>query len=523
MQLTPRIQPRARTDTQQTFGGSPDTGRGQATHASCAKCEVYVGDLTRYELLQQPGEATHKDWSLAAGHYAAAVRLFPPSGMAHNQLAVLATYAQDETTAVYQYCRALLCALPFPTARANLMLLLDKHRAAGGGGHSSDGSAVSGATLAAQVALAGRHPAATEAACVAVRCLNDALASSEGAATLLAWGPTADHPPQGLLLLCSALGAVSSVAWAAPDADDAPHTVAATMAAARVLLYGTAAAFLRAAAAQACRPMVRGVAMAVALPFLEWAAVSPADSMATPPGESVHEAEAAQRSACWAAAAALMNALQDAGVTAITPSQPVVAVAPAAGRRGSLPGDACPALAEDYELRGFLPLQQCHSALRFGGQGAFAAATQAAITGEPDAVRDSRARRALTAGVKLASAGGGTWMSPLIQSPATGRFALRDGDKYKAPDAQAGAERVVWRQPPRAGAHPGANDVAAAAGGVEPKVQPPPRTWPAPPDVSTLPLPFPGLLAAAARAGTSAVEMPPSHGLLRTSNPFIVK
>jgi hypothetical protein len=506
---------------QQTFGGGPDTGRGQAAHASCAKCEVYVGDLTRYELLQQPGEAAHKDWSLAAAHYAAAARLFPPSGMAHNQLAVLATYGQDETTAAYQYCRALLCAAPFPTARANLMLLLDKHRAGGGGAHTGDGSAVCAATLAAHVALAGRLPAATEAATEAVRCLNDALASSEGAATLLAWGPTCDHPPQGLHLLCSALGAVSSAAWAAPDADDAPHTVAATMAAARVLLYGTAAAFLRAAGAQAFRPMVRGVAMGVALPFLEWAAVSPADSMATPPGEPVHEAEAAQRSACWAAAAALMNALQDAGVTAITPSQPVVATAPAAGRRGSsLPGDACPALAEDYELRGFSPLQQCHSALRFSGHGAFTAATQAAITGEPDAVRDSRARRALTAGVKLASAGGGTWMSPLIQSPATGRFALRHADKHKLQDAQAGGERVVWRQPPKAAVQPGAQDMPAS--GEAPTLQPVPRTWPAPPDVSTLPLPFPGLLAAA-RAGTSAVEMPPSHGLLRTSNPFIVK
>ena len=499
-------------------------------HGSCARCEVYIGDLTRYELLQQPGEAAVKDWSLAAAHYAVAVRIFPPGGMAHNQLAVLATYGQDEVTSMYQYCRALLCAGPFSTARANLVLLLDKHRAGGGAG---DGSAVTVATLAAHVALIGRHPGAVDAASEAVRCLHDALASSEGAAALLAWGPALAKPPQGLLLLSTALGAVSSAAWAAPDSDDAPHTVTSTMTAARVLLYGTAAAFLRAAAAQASRPLVRGAAMGIALPFLEWAAVSPADSMATPPGESVHEAEAGQRSACWAATAALMHALQDAGVTASAPSQPVLA-APAAtapGRRGSLPGDAFPALAEDYELRGFQPLQQCHAALRFGGQGAYSAAMQVAMTGEPDTVRDSRARRALIAGVRLAGAGGGTWLSPLIQSPATGRFTLRDGAKHSShAAAQAGTERVVWRQPQKGDVHPGPSDVAAvsavaAAGGEAPvKVQPAPRAvWPAPPDVSTLPLPFPGLLAAAARAGIQAAEVPPSHGLLRTSNPFIVR
>lgn len=513
-------------------------------NVTCSRCEVYIGDLTRYSALQHPGEALTKDWSTPAGHYSIAARLHPQSGMPHNQLAVLATYIEDDTTALYQYCRAMLCTAPFPTARANLILLLDKRRS---GGHiaraANSWQHVEEAYLTAHSAFLARHNTAIDAALAAVRYMEEALVSADGSAQLLAWGATPAEPPRGLLLLSAALGAATTAAWAADDADDAPHVLSAAMAAARVLLYATAAALLRAAAAQASRPVVRGAALACALPFLEWAAASPSDSMATAPGEPLHASEATHRASCWAATAALCNAVQDAGVQ-VVPATATVAAPPAvaSGRRGSLPLNSTaaaaswPALAEDYELRGFLPLEACHAAqLRFGGQAAWTAATGAATTGEPEAVQRSRAERALSCGVRLASAGGGTWVSLLTQSSATGRFALRQG---AAP--QPGLDKCVWRTPPGAVQAAGSS-VAATAAAEAVAVQPAPaaakphapqprngacilhapRSFPTPTDVSILPLPFPGLLAAAVRAAAPPVTVPPPT-LPRTMHPFLI-
>lgn len=57
-----------------------------------------------------------------------AARVHPEGGQPHNQLAVLATYAEDELGAVYHYTRALSTASPFLTARENLVMLFDKSR-----------------------------------------------------------------------------------------------------------------------------------------------------------------------------------------------------------------------------------------------------------------------------------------------------------------------------------------------------------------------------------------------------------
>ena len=54
----------------------------------------------------------------------------PPSGgNAYNQLAVLATLADDKLSAVYFYFRSLAVAMPFGIARENLLLLFEANRA----------------------------------------------------------------------------------------------------------------------------------------------------------------------------------------------------------------------------------------------------------------------------------------------------------------------------------------------------------------------------------------------------------
>ena len=49
-------------------------------------------------------------------------------GNPHNQLAVLATYQNDEYEAIYRYFRSLSVSKPFISARENLILLFEKNR-----------------------------------------------------------------------------------------------------------------------------------------------------------------------------------------------------------------------------------------------------------------------------------------------------------------------------------------------------------------------------------------------------------
>ncbi|GBG59469.1 hypothetical protein CBR_g38493 [Chara braunii] len=96
---------------------------------SCHRCLIYLGDLTRYKELHS-SNGLAKDYSVAAGYYLQAAALWPSSGNPHHQLAVLATYVDDEVMAVYRYFRSLAVDIPFLTARENLTLLFEKNREA---------------------------------------------------------------------------------------------------------------------------------------------------------------------------------------------------------------------------------------------------------------------------------------------------------------------------------------------------------------------------------------------------------
>ena len=503
---------------QEVFGSVDGQGgtapRGPSPHVASSRCLLYLGDLSRYAALHTPGEAALKDWSQPAGYYAASARVFPGGGIAHNQLAVVATYSRDDARAAYRYARAMLTSAPFPTARANLGLMLDKSRAAGSPAVGCDA-----AWVRAQLAVFTRHASCVDAARAALAALEQELEGEEGRASLLAWAPP-ESAPRALHLAAIALAGAVTGGWCAPPGGSASTTPlaggregaaaaqAAAQAAAWLLLYGLLARLLLLAERQVGRPAARWSALAVALPLLEWAAGCAEDALPTP--GATHPAEALERDGAWTAAAALFNALQGAGASCAG-----AAAAPPVPRGAPSSPALSVALAEDYELRGFTPLAPAHAALRFVGQLGFAAATGAALQGEPDSVWRSRAQRALAAGQRIAAAGGGTWQSPLTRSPATGQFAARHQHPLSAPqqppaalhesfgalieraselqgvpsapagDEEVAGERIVWRpQPPLAGP-PKRSSIAlfpaspAAPGRAFPPPPPPPPPPPA--------------------------------------------
>eukprot|EP00850_Spirogloea_muscicola_P014054 SM000098S25134 [mRNA] locus=s98:421074:426494:+ [translate_table: standard] len=105
-----------------------DSGSILQCRLSCHRCLIYLGDLARYKELQSDKDVTARKWSTAAGYYLQASHLWPAGGNPHNQLAVLATYVNDELLAVYRYYRSLAVDTPFLTARENLVLLFEKNR-----------------------------------------------------------------------------------------------------------------------------------------------------------------------------------------------------------------------------------------------------------------------------------------------------------------------------------------------------------------------------------------------------------
>jgi len=104
-----------------------ETPNFHKSYLSCHRCLIFLGDLARYhrDLVNHPSQ---KDWVKASRFYKQALKLIPDNGNPHNQLAVLATYVDDEFGAVYHYFLSLGCAHPFLTAKDNLQVLFEKNR-----------------------------------------------------------------------------------------------------------------------------------------------------------------------------------------------------------------------------------------------------------------------------------------------------------------------------------------------------------------------------------------------------------
>jgi len=95
-------------------------------YLSCYRSYIYLGDLTRYRR-DLPG-STAAAWAPAFHYYNRALWLLPGNGHACNQLAVLATYEEDDFTAMVYYMRSLASEQPFATTKENITALFEKVR-----------------------------------------------------------------------------------------------------------------------------------------------------------------------------------------------------------------------------------------------------------------------------------------------------------------------------------------------------------------------------------------------------------
>ena len=107
---------------------------------TCHRSLIFLGDLERYSQLilgpspDHPAAAADKDgkdardlrWSKAERYYRWALTIMACNGNPHNQLAVVATYKQNNLLAVHRYFRSIAVQQPFSTAMQNLKLLFDK-------------------------------------------------------------------------------------------------------------------------------------------------------------------------------------------------------------------------------------------------------------------------------------------------------------------------------------------------------------------------------------------------------------
>lgn len=88
---------------------------------ACHQILIHLGDLSRYRSMETE-EAEKRKWGPAVGFYKLADELYPDSGHAHNQLAVISREDGDHFRSVYHLYRSLACKKPYAQAQGNLEL-----------------------------------------------------------------------------------------------------------------------------------------------------------------------------------------------------------------------------------------------------------------------------------------------------------------------------------------------------------------------------------------------------------------
>ncbi|KAF2849114.1 hypothetical protein T440DRAFT_508900 [Plenodomus tracheiphilus IPT5] len=91
-------------------------------HLSCHQTLIQLGDLSRYRETELVEKDKERNWGPAKGYYGLAAEIYPDSGHAQNQLAVISREDGDHFRSVYHLYRSLASKLPYPQAKANLEL-----------------------------------------------------------------------------------------------------------------------------------------------------------------------------------------------------------------------------------------------------------------------------------------------------------------------------------------------------------------------------------------------------------------
>ncbi|XP_016184096.1 protein SMG7-like isoform X1 [Arachis ipaensis] len=79
-----------------------------------------------YKGLYGEDDSVKQEFAAASSYYLQANSLWPSSGNPHHQLALLASYSEDELAAAYHYFRSLVVESRFSTARDNLIATFEK-------------------------------------------------------------------------------------------------------------------------------------------------------------------------------------------------------------------------------------------------------------------------------------------------------------------------------------------------------------------------------------------------------------
>ncbi|XP_074374813.1 nonsense-mediated mRNA decay factor SMG7-like, partial [Apium graveolens] len=95
---------------------------------SCNRCLIYLGDLARYKGLYGEGDSKARDFAAASSYYMQAASLWPSSGNLSSSGGSIFSYSEDDLLAVYRYFRSLAVNNPFSTARENLIIAFEKNR-----------------------------------------------------------------------------------------------------------------------------------------------------------------------------------------------------------------------------------------------------------------------------------------------------------------------------------------------------------------------------------------------------------
>lgn len=90
---------------------------------SCHATLIRLGDLSRY---RNQLRTKDRSWDPALAFYSLANDLYPESGAAHNQMAVIAIYDGNHLNTVYHFYRAIATEEPHPVAHDNLALEFKK-------------------------------------------------------------------------------------------------------------------------------------------------------------------------------------------------------------------------------------------------------------------------------------------------------------------------------------------------------------------------------------------------------------
>ncbi|DBA73433.1 TPA: hypothetical protein ACH3X1_011469 [Trebouxia sp. C0004] len=360
---------------------------------SVYRCLICLGDIFRYEtsVLQSQSK---KDWSAAAKHYRLAMNVYPSGGNSYNQLAVLATYNEDDLAAVYYYFRSLAAAKPFAIARENLVLLLEQIRVK----YTKLPQRVQPKTQTQKLPMKSKRPVnvlmqdlsirlahvhgilfskvnlndCDEVLPAAMADLHDLLGRQGALQAFLHKGPTQQRSEHVLLQLAvlsmfsmhdiAAASAEQQLRYAEVMKQDvlkqAVHRVVQSVIAA------LAAAVAQASPTQGSEPTGKLVLPTLAI-LLEWWALHPDYSTPVniPQPVGTTDPEVAARLDCINHLTSLLLTLQAQATSHKSDGSD----------GGHVPGVSSPsgqqfALTEDWQLRGFLPLQQSHHQLVFEKQ-----------------------------------------------------------------------------------------------------------------------------------------------------------